>query len=104
MELEGPEAIEETIRASVGNAEAIHHLFSYTADVHSLASASIVVNMEDMVIPAEDDPATAVTQLGDVKFRSVKGYGHYRCDFQKVDGVWKISKLVQTRLRMDFTQ
>jgi hypothetical protein len=104
LDLTGPAAIEKTIAAGVGNARAIHHLFSYTADVRSPAAASIVVNMEDWITPPADDPDGAALQLGDVTFRSVRGYGHYRCDLVKADDGWKISKLEQTRLRMDFEQ
>jgi hypothetical protein len=104
LDLTGPQAIEDTIRGGVGNSEAIHHLFSYTADVYSPTSASLVVNMEDIITPPEDDASGAAVQLGDIQFRSVHGYGHYRCDFTKVDGAWKIAKLVQTRLRMDFAR
>ncbi|SDP09359.1 nuclear transport factor 2 family protein [Actinacidiphila guanduensis] len=103
LDLTGPREIEDTIRGSVGNARAIHHLFSYTAEVQSTTSASIVVNMEDLITPPDDGSGGAV-QLGDVTFTSVHGYGHYRCDLVKVEGTWKIDKLVQTRLRMDFAQ
>jgi len=34
----------------------------------------------------------------------VRGFGHYRCDLVNVSDGWKIDKLVQTRLRMDFEQ
>ena len=68
----------------------------------SPTAASLVVNMEDWISPAVDDPSAPAVQLGDVTFRSVRGYGHYRCEFTKVDGTWKIDKLTQTRLRMDF--
>jgi hypothetical protein len=104
LDLTGPEEIEETIRAGVGNSRAIHHLFSYTAAVHSPVSASLVVNMEDIITPPEGDASAAAVQLGDAQFRSVHGYGHYRCDFTRVDGTWKITRLVQTRLRMDFAR
>jgi hypothetical protein len=76
----------------------------HPADVRSPTSASLVVNMEDIITPPDGDASGAAVQLGDVQFRSVHGYGHYRCDFTKVDGAWKISRLVQTRLRMDFAQ
>ena len=104
LDVTGPSAIEETIRSGVGNSRAVHHLFSYTADVHSPTAASLVVNMEDWITPAADDPSGPAVQLGDVTFRSVRGYGHYRCELVKLDGAWKIEKLTQTRLRMDFEQ
>ncbi len=103
LDLTGPAEIEDTITRSVGNSQAIHHLFSFTVDVHTPTSASLVVNMEDLITPPEGAEPDSAVQLGDVRFRSVHGYGHYRCRFEKVDGAWKIRRLVQTRLRMDFT-
>jgi hypothetical protein len=76
LDLTGPQAIEDTIRTGVGNSRAIHHLFSYTADVHSPTSASLVVNMEDIITPPDGDTSGAAVQFGDVQFRSVHGYGH----------------------------
>jgi hypothetical protein len=103
LDLTGPAEIEDTITRSVGNSQAIHHLFSFTAEVDTPASASLVVNMEDLITPAEEAESDSAVQLGDVRFRSVHGYGHYRCRFEKIGDDWKIRRLVQTRLRMDFT-
>jgi hypothetical protein len=36
-------------------------------------------------------------------FTRMEGYGHYHGEFVKTDGAWFIAKLVQTRLRLDFT-
>jgi hypothetical protein len=98
MEMRGHQEIEESITRGVGTAQAIHHLFSFTTEVHSPTSASSVINMEDLIIfpdaasnAAEDRPP----------FRAMHGYGHYRGEFEKIDGAWKITRLVQTRLRID---
>ncbi|NMO56913.1 alpha/beta fold hydrolase [Actinoplanes sp. TBRC 11911] len=85
-QMTGPKEIEHVIAGSVGDATAIHHLFSFTTEVHSPISASSVVNMADWI-----DGSTL----------KVRGYGHYRGEFAKVDGAWRIETLVQTRLRTD---
>jgi pimeloyl-ACP methyl ester carboxylesterase len=86
LRMTGPKEIEEVITTSVGDATAIHHLFSSTTEVHSPVSASTVLSMEDWI-----DGSTL----------KVRGYGHYRGEFAKVDGVWRIEEFVQTRLRTD---
>ena len=32
------------------------------------------------------------------------GYGHYHEDYANIDGEWRITKCVLTRLRRDFTE
>ena len=86
MQMTGPKEIEDVITTSVGDATAIHHLFSFTTEVHSPVSASSTINMEDWI-----DGSTL----------KVRGYGHYHGEFAKVDGAWRIEKFVQTRLRTD---
>jgi hypothetical protein len=55
LDLTGPAAIEKTIAAGVGNARAIHHLFSYTTDVRSPTAASIVVQAMKRYLDDLDD-------------------------------------------------
>ncbi|MEW2505806.1 nuclear transport factor 2 family protein [Amycolatopsis sp. NPDC047767] len=86
MRMTGPKEIEDVITTSVGDATAIHHLFSFTTEVHSPVAASSTVAMEDWI-----DGSTL----------KVRGYGHYHGEFAKVDGSWRIEKFVQTRLRTD---
>ncbi|SMD26392.1 nuclear transport factor 2 family protein [Kibdelosporangium aridum] len=100
-EFTGPKDIEETITKSVGSRQAIHHLFSYTTVVHSATSASSVVNMEDLIGPPAE--GEEVAPFGDVQFKTMHGFGHYRGDFVKTAVGWRISKLVQTRLKIEFT-
>lgn len=89
VQLSGPKEIKDAITTGVGDATAIHHLFSAITEVHSPVSASSIINMEDWI-----DGSTL----------QVRSYGHYRGEFSKVDGAWRIEKLVQTRLRTDVLQ
>ena len=97
--MEGRETIAKNITASVGQAIAIHHLFSYETTILSPTSAHSVIAMEDRVIHPDDE----VLPSSETAFRTMHGFGHYHADLVKVDGTWYISKLVQTRLKMDFT-
>ncbi|MEV0846288.1 nuclear transport factor 2 family protein [Streptomyces sp. NPDC049954] len=93
----GRSQIAESIAASVGpGAVVVHHLFSDEIDVETETSARAVWAMEDLIKrPASTGPD------GRPRFTSMHGFGHYRPRFTKVDGVWKISELVLTRVRMD---
>ncbi len=99
MTMNGPKEIEDIISRSVAGSSAIHHLFSFQTEVHSPVSATSVVNMQDWI---EAGDSTAGNET--LPFRSMHGYGHYRGEFAKIDGTWKIQKFVQTRLRMDITE
>jgi SnoaL-like protein len=99
--MEGREGIARTIAESVGNAQVLHQLFSYETEVLSPASATSVVSMADMLIRSDGD---AVPSHETTAFKTMHGYGHYHGDFVKVAGRWYIKKLVQTRLRMEFTK
>jgi hypothetical protein len=101
MHMEGRESIATTISDSVGNAQVLHQLFSYETEVLSPTSATSVVSMADMLIRPEGEP---VTSNENTAFKTMRGYGHYHGDFVKIDGRWYIKKLVQTRLKMDFTR
>jgi len=97
--MNGRQQIIEIISNSVGTAKVIHHLFSYETEILSENTAKSVINMEDILIRPEDgelpeDPAMA--------FKTMHGYGHYRGDFVKINGIWYIDTLVQTRLKIDF--
>ncbi|MEU3985340.1 nuclear transport factor 2 family protein [Streptomyces sp. NPDC026672] len=102
LEMTGPRQIEEIITSSVGASSAVHHLFSFVTDVHSPTSASSVINMEDMIDPPEGEAPDAPLEEGR-PFRSMHGYGHYRGEFAKADGVWRIQKFAQTRIKVDVT-
>jgi hypothetical protein len=91
------------ITTSVGHATAIHHLFSFEIDIQSSEEAKGIFSMEDYVIRPENEETVHVADSKIPAFRTLHGYGHYHGDFIKVDGAWYISKLVQTRLKLDFT-
>lgn len=101
--MQGRQQIAETIQKSVGTATAIHHLFSYEISPLDGVQAKGVFSMEDYLLrpEAEEQPATAHSNIP--PFRSLHGYGHYHGDYVKQDGVWYIKKLVQTRIKLDFT-
>lgn len=101
--MEGRTQIAETINKSVGTATAIHHLFSYEINVLNEGEAKGVFSMEDYLIrPETEEPAQ--TAHGNIPaFKTLRGYGHYHGDYIKQDGVWYIEKLIQTRIKLDFT-
>ena len=101
MHMAGRDGIARTIAESVGNAQVLHQLFSYETEILSSTSATSIVSMADMVIRPEGE---AVPSHEKTAFKTMHGYGHYHGDFVKVDGRWYIEKLVQTRLRMEFTK
>lgn len=102
LEMSGRDNIRNTISESVGNATAIHHLFSYEIEIDSSKSAKGIFAMEDFVI-REDNADSAGSEDVVAAFKTLKGYGHYHGDFINEDGKWLIQKLVQTRLKLDFT-
>jgi hypothetical protein len=53
-----------------------------------------LIHSDDEVLPAD----------AKVAFRTMHGYGHYHGDFVKEGGRWHIDKLVQTRVKIDFTK
>lgn len=100
--MNGRKEIEDTINKSVGNATAIHHLFSYEIALTSEQTASGIFSMEDYLIRPENEPIQESS--GNIPaFRMLHGYGHYHGEYIKTDARWYISKLVQTRIKLDFT-
>jgi len=94
----GREQIARVIRTTVGNATAIHHLFSYEIAFQSAVSATGIFAMEDYIVrpPDEEPPKLA-------PFKTMHGFGHYRPSFAKANGEWSITKLTLTRTKLDFT-
>jgi hypothetical protein len=99
IRMEGRENIAKIITQGVGQAVAIHHLFSYETKVLTPTTAHSVISMEDWVIHPDDE----ILPSNEIAFRTMHGFGHYHADFVKIDATWYISKLVQTRVKMDFT-
>lgn len=101
--MEGRRHIADTIGNSVGAATAIHHLFSYEINVLGDDKATGVFSMEDYLIRPESEILPQTTHGNIPAFKTLRGYGHYHGDFVKRDGVWQIEKLIQTRIKLDFT-
>jgi hypothetical protein len=101
LHMSGREEIAATIGGTAGPGDVyIHHLFSDEINVESANSASGIFNMEDKIFRAEREKPAAPEEFA---FTRMEGYGHYHGEFLKTDGAWFIAKLVQTRLRLDFT-
>jgi hypothetical protein len=101
--MEGRAHIAETIGKSVGAATAIHHLFSYEIEVLAEDKAKGVFSMEDYLIRPETETLPQTAHGNIPAFRTLHGYGHYHGDYVKIDGAWHIEKLIQTRIKLDFT-
>ncbi|WP_312285878.1 nuclear transport factor 2 family protein [Chryseobacterium gleum] len=101
--MSGRNEIADKISTSVGKAVAIHHLFSFEVDVQSETEATGVFSMEDQLIRPEDEVSIQLSESNVPAFRTLHGYGHYHGDFVKIDDKWYISKLIQTRIKLDFT-
>jgi len=99
----GRDHIAKTIAGFVGRATVIHHLFSYEIDVISMAEAKGVFAMEDYLIRPGDEYVELLPETKIPAFRTLNGYGHYHGNYINSNGIWYISKLVQTRLKLDFT-
>ena len=102
-EMSGREQIASKISTSVGRAIAIHHLFSYEVEVISEDKAKGIFSMEDYLIRPEDEEIKQIPGSAIPAFRKMHGYGHYHGEYVKVKGIWQISRLVQTRIKLDFT-
>ncbi|MGW4824336.1 nuclear transport factor 2 family protein [Streptomyces sp. NPDC004227] len=103
--MSGQEQIAAALGSNAGpNDVVIHHLFSDEIDVHSSTTAHGVWSMEDSFTRGKTAEGGERTDIPDeFAFNTMHGYGHYHGDFVKTDGVWRIQKLVQTRVRLDFT-
>ena len=92
-EARGRANIANKVGASVGAAQPIHHVFSAEFTISSPTEAAAVWAMEDRLIQPEGAEAS---------YRTMHGFGHYHEDYRLVGGVWLISKLEQSRLKLDF--
>jgi len=101
-EMQGRQQIAATIRGSVGNAVAIHHLFSYEIAIVGTDQATGIFSMEDYLI-RQDDEVLPPASHDIPDFRMLHGYGHYRGTYVLRGGSWQIARLIQTRIKLDFT-
>ncbi|MDC8104762.1 MULTISPECIES: nuclear transport factor 2 family protein [Chryseobacterium] len=103
VQMAGRREIENKISESVGNATAIHHLFSFEIDIESKEMVHAVFSMEDHLIRPENEENILLKDSNVPVFRTLHGFGHYHGDFVKIKDTWFIKKLIQTRLKLDFT-
>jgi hypothetical protein len=99
----GREQIAQVIGTSVGNATAIHHLFSYEIAFQSTVCATGIFAMEDYVLRPEGEEAPRRHEGAVAPFKTMHGFGHYRPTFTKISGDWSIAKMIITRTKLDFT-
>jgi len=92
-QINGRDAIARKLENSVGAAQPIHHIFSAEFVISSATEAQAVWAMEDRLIQPEGVKA---------RFQTMHGFGHYHEDYRLTGGRWLISKLQQTRLKLDF--
>ena len=88
----GGRAIADYVRAAVDPVETVHHGHMPEIDVTSPDSATGVWAMMDVLRWPAGGPLGAMT-----------GYGHYHETYARIDGEWKITRLLLTRLRRDVT-
>jgi SnoaL-like domain len=103
LRMSGREEIKRKIAAAVGSAQVIHHLFSYEIEITSPTKARSIWSMEDWFLRSDREEAVADADSGIEAFRTMHGYGHYHGRYEKVDGIWFIADLEQTRVKLDFT-
>ena len=85
--IEGRADVVDFIRKAVGKATTVHHGHMPEIELLSPTEARGIWAMFDYV---EFKPS-----------RGIRGYGHYHEEYRKEKGVWHISKLKLTRLRVD---
>jgi hypothetical protein len=105
VRMQGRKQIAALLAANTGPRDVLlHHLFSDLIDVRTDTTAHGVWAMEDWFTRAEPEDGEDAPEIPEeLAFKTMRGYGHYHADFVKTDAGWRIRKLVQTRLRLDFT-
>ncbi|CAM3698715.1 nuclear transport factor 2 family protein [Sphingobacterium prati] len=103
LQMSGRAEIANKISTSVGQATAIHHLFSFELNIQSHEKTHAVFAMEDHLIRPVNEESKVLIESNVPAFRTLHGFGHYHGDFVKIEETWYIEKLVQTRLKLDFT-
>ena len=76
--------------ALAATAQTVHHGHTFEYVFHSDTEAEGRWAMQDIV----DHPEKGL----------LKGYGHYRERYRKIDSLWKFSSVHLTRLRLDWTR
>lgn len=102
LHLTGREQIANILSENVGHATVIHHLFSYEINMSAKTAASGVFSMEDYILYPDNGEISPTTKSGSF-FRTMHGFGHYHVDFIRLGDQWNIRKLLQTRIKLDYT-
>lgn len=90
---EGREAALETIRWSVTDAKTAHQIHFSEIDLRG-DEADVITPMQDRVVWAPGkSPLDGVA--------SITGFGHYREQYVRRDGAWRIARLKLTRLYVE---
>lgn len=87
--LTGGDAFMAFLQDALDDAITVHHCHTPEIELTSATTASGIWAMEDMLRWPDGN--------------ELHGYGHYHEDYEKLDGQWRITRSVLTRLRMDFT-
>ncbi|MCF2505276.1 nuclear transport factor 2 family protein [Dyadobacter sp. CY107] len=103
VQMQGRQQIAQTILEAVGQATAIHHLFSYEITLDTAEQATGIFSMEDQLIRNQDNSTPIHASSVIPAFKTMHGFGHYHANFIKIGAAWYIEKLVQTRIKLDFT-
>jgi len=101
--MNGRREIAMVITESVGRARVIQRLYGFDIQVENDTRAKGVFSMSDTLIRAIDDKPEQMSLNRLPVFRTLQGFGHYHCDYLKIEDRWFIDKLVQTRTKLDFT-
>jgi hypothetical protein len=86
----GAQEIAAFVRGAVHDVQTVHHGHMPEIDLTSPTTATGVWAMEDKLRWPDGFP-----------IKTMHGYGHYHETYGKVDGEWRITTIVLTRLRVD---
>ena len=75
------------LREAIGDVVTVHHGHTPEIELTSPTTATGIWAMEDMLRWPDGS--------------QMHGYGHYHEEYRRVDGAWRIHRLVLTRLRVD---
>lgn len=88
--VEGADEFMAFLVEMIGDVVTVHHCHTPEIEIGSPTAATGWWAMEDM--------------LRWPNGMELRGYGHYRETYAKMDGQWRIARCELTRLRLDFTQ
>jgi hypothetical protein len=102
--MSGRQEIVDSLTAVMsGDVTPIHLLLTSEIDILSPTTAHGIWAMADLVFRNDDPPAQADATGNIPAFKTMRGWGHYHVDYVKTGGAWYVSKRVQTRTRLEFS-